>query len=212
MQNTERPSTIIVVVVTLVLAGFIGLAIPLASGSRPSRGQAAWKSPTPIPPTAPVPAATATEPASPAPTQTATVAPPATPTSQPPTATQPVEIASPPAPKAEATIAQPPAPTATQPPQPTTTRQPLAAATLPPGTPGTLLSAVIAVDLLNLRDGPGQGFGVIGLARSGETYTATARSGDGTWLQVCCFNQAPAWLATGMVTVTGRLANLPVAP
>jgi uncharacterized protein YgiM (DUF1202 family) len=212
MQNGERPSTTIVVVVTLVLAGFIGLAIALASGSRPPRGQAAWKSPTPIPPSAPAPSATAAGPAASAPTQTASVVPPATPTLQPPTAMQPVDVASPPAPKAKATASQPPATTATQPPQPTATRQPLAAATLPPGTPGTLLSAVIAVDLLNLRDGPGQGFGVIGLARSGETYTATARSGDGTWLQVCCFKQAPAWLATGMVTVTGRLANLPVAP
>jgi uncharacterized protein YgiM (DUF1202 family) len=204
MHNMERPSTIIVVVVTLALAGIVGLAIPLASGGNPSSGQAAWKSPTPIPPTAPVPAATATEPAAPAPTQTATLVPTATATSEPSTATPPVELTPSRAPTAEAV--------ATLPAKPTAASQPTKSPTLLPGTPGTLLSAVVAVDLLNLRDGPGQGFGVIGLGRSGETYTATARSGDGAWLQVCCLNQAPAWLATGMVTITGRLESLPVAP
>jgi hypothetical protein len=212
MQNMERPSTLVVVAVTLVLAGIAGLVIPLASGSNPSRGKVAWKSPTPIPPTAPAPAATATEPAAPAPTQTAALAPTATATSEPPTPAQPVGLTPLPAPTAEATATEAAALTETRPSQPRATPQPTPVPTLPPGTPGTLLNAVVAVDLLNLRDGPGQGFGLIGLARSGETYTATARSGDGSWLQVCCLNQAPAWLATRMVTITGRLESLPVAP
>jgi uncharacterized protein YgiM (DUF1202 family) len=203
MQHTERPSTIIVIVVTLVLAGMIGLAIPLASGSRPSRGQTAWQSPTPAPPTVPAPAVTATAPARQPTIQPATIA---------PTAMRRIEPATPRAPFTKATATQRTTSTATQTAPATTTPPATASTTLPPGTPGTRLRAVVAVDLLNLRAGPGQGFGVIGLARSGETYTATARSGDGTWLQICCHNQAPAWLATGMVTVTGRLANLPVTP
>lgn len=206
MQHLERPSTVIVVVVTLVLAGVVGLVIPLASGSRPSREQVAWESPTP---TAPAPTASATSSATSAPTLSETSAPPATPTFKPPTATQPVDLTLLPSPTAESRPTQPPAPAPTQPPQPTATAQPDAAAIL---TPGTRIGAVVAVDLLNLRDGPGQGFGVIGLARSGEIYTPTARSGDGTWLQVCCFNQLPAWLASRMVTVTGRIDSLPVAP
>jgi uncharacterized protein YgiM (DUF1202 family) len=212
MQHMERPSTVIVVVVTLVLAGIVGLAIPFASGSRPSREPAAWKSPTPMAPTAPAPAASATASAMPSRTRAATSAPTASPTFKPPTATKSVDLTPSPSPTAESTPTQPPALTPTQPSRPPATAQPPAAATLPPGTPGTQLSAVVAVDFLNLRDGPGQGFGVIGLARSGETYTATARSGDSIWLQVCCFNQAPAWLASGMVTVTGSLDRLPVAP
>jgi uncharacterized protein YgiM (DUF1202 family) len=212
MQHLERPSTMIVVVVTLILAGIVGLAIPLASDSNPSSGQVAWKSPTPIPPTAPAPVATATEPAASAPTQTTALARTATATPQPPTATEPAKLTPSPAPTAGATTTEAATSAATQLPQPTATPKPRAAPTLPPGTPGTVSNAVVAVDLLNLRDGPGQGFGVIGLARSGETYTATARSGDGTWLKVCCVGQAPAWLATGMVTISGRLESLPVAP
>jgi uncharacterized protein YgiM (DUF1202 family) len=71
---------------------------------------------------------------------------------------------------------------------------------------------MVAVDLLNLRGGPGQGFGVVGLARAGETYTVTSRSEDGAWLQICCVNQAPAWLASGMITVTSTIDSLPIAP
>ena len=191
MRNLERPSTVIVVVAMLALAGLVGLAIPLASGRRTGSEQVAWTSPTPAPPTA-----TPMETVVSAPTRTPTFTPFAAHTSKPFTATQPVEPTQSLAPTARTTATRP-APTA---------------APVRSGTPGLVLNAVVAVDLLNLRGGPGQGFGVIGLARSGETYTATTRSGDGAWLQICCFNHAPAWLATEMVTVTGAIDSLPVAP
>jgi hypothetical protein len=235
MRKLERPSIIMVVVLTLALAGLVGLVIPLASGSKATKGQTAWKPPTPIPPTALASTVPATKRSAPAPTHvlatptslpaatTSSPAPakaPAAPVSMPTATTRPPGLTPSLSPTAEApptqltsrSVTLPLSATATQLPTPTATRQPSIAATPVPGKRGTTLSAVVAVGLLNLRSGPGQGFDVIGLARAGETYTATARSGDGTWLQICCINQAPAWLATGMVTVTSGLDSLPVAP
>jgi uncharacterized protein YgiM (DUF1202 family) len=201
MRNGERSSTMIVVVVTLVLAGLIGLAVPLGSGRIPGP-QVAWVSPTPTTPPTPVPTATAAESAAPTPTRTATDSPSATPEPQQPTATSPSEPTPSPTPTAQAS----------QPPLPTAIRRAAASITPPAGSSGAVFQAAVAVDLLNLRGGPGQGFGVLGLARAGETFTVMARSGDGAWLQICCLNQAPAWLAAGMVTVTGTIESLPVAP
>jgi len=202
MRNAERPSTLIVIVVTLALAGLIGLAVPLGSGSKPGRSLVAWTSPTPTIPVTSVPAATATEPMTALATRVATRSPSMTSTPLQPTAAVPSELTPPPTPTAQAVQA----------PSPTTTRRAPAVATPPAGSSGSLVQAAVAVDLLNLRGGPGQGFGVLGLARAGQAFTVTARSEDGAWLQICCLHQAPVWIATGMVTVTGAIDSLPLQP
>jgi len=204
MRNLERPSTVIVVVAMLALAGLVGLAIPLASGGKTGSEQVAWTSPTPVPPTAPALTATAMETVVTAPTPMPTFTPSVAHTSKPPKATQPVELIQSPAPTAQIEATQLPSPAATQ--------IAPSATVVPARSSGKAFNATVAVDLLNLREGPGQGFGVIRLARAGEVFTVTARSNDGGWLQVCCVNQAPAWLATGMVTRTGTIEGLPIAP
>jgi uncharacterized protein YgiM (DUF1202 family) len=92
---------------------------------------------------------------------------------------------------------------------PAATAQPEAIATS--SAIGQVSKAEVAAGRANLRSGPGQGFGVVGIARTGDTYTVTARSGDGSWLQICCVNRTPAWLATGLVTFTGTIEGLPIA-
>jgi hypothetical protein len=208
VQEGERPTTLIVIVITLVLAALIGLAVPFGSGNRPGGAHVAWTPPTPTLTAAPLPPATATE--TPAPTQTGAAARTSSRTValQQLTATSALDLTPSPSPTDSSQ------PEATEAPRPPATRQAPAAATTtpPPASPVASSRAEIAVELANLRSGPGQGFRVVGLAKTRETFTVTARSGDGFWLQICCVNQAPAWLATGLVTITGTIEGLPIAP
>jgi hypothetical protein len=48
------------------------------------------------------------------------------------------------------------------------------------------LTANVAAATLNLREGPGTGFPVIGSASRGTTLTLLARNADGTWWYACC--------------------------
>lgn len=70
---------------------------------------------------------------------------------------------------------------------------------------------VIVSDVVNLRSGPGTVYSVIGAAKSGEAYTITAKIPDGTWLEICCVSQSPAWVAASVVTTSGDLAQVNVA-
>ena len=65
---------------------------------------------------------------------------------------------------------------------------------------------------LLLRVGPNQNQPTVSFAQAGQTFTVTARSTDNAWLQVCCVNNEPAWLAAQHVVFTGTLTALPVKP
>jgi uncharacterized protein YgiM (DUF1202 family) len=65
---------------------------------------------------------------------------------------------------------------------------------------------------LVLRSGPSQGQPVVSIAQVGQAFTVTGRTADNAWLQVCCVNNGPAWLASQFVGVTGTITTLPVKP
>lgn len=72
-----------------------------------------------------------------------------------------------------------PAPTWT----PTTPAQPQPQ---PQPTVGSGLTGVVTVQRLNVRQGPGTNFGVIGTVAAGESVTVLSRNEVGDWWHICC--------------------------
>lgn len=110
-----------------------------------------------------------------------------------------------------ATSAPPPGPTATMAPAPTQT-SPAATATATEAPPVTLTAAG---GNLNMRRGPGVGYNILAVLRSGEVGTASARSEDGDWLLLGIAAQpgASAWVsaASQYSAVVGDPGTLPVS-
>ena len=114
-----------------------------------------------------------------------------------------------------------PTATATASPVPTTatvtatdtpTLEPSATAT--PTAPAAF--AVIVRNPVNLRDGPGEGFDVVGQVISGQRYPVLARNASGTWWQIEVDGLA-GWVFSDLVTIEGDLdgpavAEAPVEP
>jgi uncharacterized repeat protein (TIGR01451 family) len=103
-----------------------------------------------------------------------------------------------------------------EPAQPTPT--PTAAANQPapaPDAPGAELTGVISAATLNVRQGPGATFPVIGRLTSGALVTVLARNTDNTWLNICCLpgSQTQGWVSAQFVTpnyTADQLAGLPI--
>lgn len=135
------------------------------------------------------------------PAATATPLPPA-PTRQPPTATPVAPTATP---KPPTPTPKPPTPT---PQPPTATPEPPTATPEPePATP-----QAVAGRNMNVRGGPGTAYPVIGSAASGDSFDITGKAPDGSWYQVCCFDEEQAgWLSASLVTVEGDAAAIEVA-
>jgi uncharacterized protein YraI len=193
MRLGDRSSTILLAVITIVLALAVGLIIPLAAGNSLGGRPQPW-----TPPPSPTP--TSVPP-------TATALPNAGAKSTSPTATrvQPTATRS-----TVATLAATVAPTVTVALtnaaviSPTATLTPSAAAAAP--------RAQVREGPLVLRAGPNQSQPTISSAQVGQAFTVTGRTADNAWLQVCCVNNEPAWLASQFVVVTGTLTTLPVKP
>jgi len=63
---------------------------------------------------------------------------------------------------------------------------------------------------LNLRQGPGTQFGIVGSARPGQTLTLVGRDAAGDWLLVKVpASEAVAWAAARYLDVDGKVAGLP---
>lgn len=62
---------------------------------------------------------------------------------------------------------------------------------------------------VNLRDGPGTTFAIVGGAILGQTLAAIGRDAAGTWLQVGV-NGSRAWVSAEFVTAPDAVAGLPV--
>lgn len=200
MPTGKQSASVILSVVTILLAVIAGIAIPLASGGALRDEAPGWTPP---------PGRTATSPARDVamPTRTPparlTTAP--VPTDLSPSATRtitPVATAVPPEPTATPTPAASPTATATQPPTLTPTPTPTPAAP----------SARVLAEPVNLRSGPGTDFPPLGIARLGEVYALLGRSADGEWYQVCCVRNAPAWINAGLVATEGMTETLPIVP
>lgn len=141
---------------------------------------------------APLAAALPTE--TPTPTATLTAVPTATP--QPSPTNSPTETA-----MATAVASPTTPPTAT----PTATFAPS-----PTATPAVI--ALINVQRLNVRQGPGQTYDVIGVMENGDTLTVIGQSADSVgWWQVCCVAGEPGWVFGESILIEGDTGNLPIA-
>lgn len=98
--------------------------------------------------------------------------------------------------------AEPSAPTSPPPPSPTPTAPPTA-------TP--LPDAVVSVEALNLRTGPGTAFERVGLLREGEVLEVVARSEAGDWLVVTTTEGVEGWVSASYVTLGIPVQNIPLA-
>ena len=131
-----------------------------------------------------------------------TTAPTATPEPPTPTPAPPTATPEPPTPTPKPATPTPSAapPTATPEP-PTPTPQPEAAA-----------PQAVASRAMNVRGGPGTDFPVIASAATGDSLAISGKNQDGTWYQVCCFDEEqPGWVAASLVTVAGDAAAIQVA-
>lgn len=149
-------------------------------------------------------------PAGPEPTATAPVnepralVPTFTPTAvEPPTATAaPVLPTDTPAPTAVAQIA----PTAT-----------LTVETLPTDTPAPKAQLIVSEQAINVRNGPGTAYGLVGSAEANQTFEILAKNQAGDWWQICCVNGQQGWVFGQLARVENGeavpvAANLPAPP
>lgn len=68
----------------------------------------------------------------------------------------------------------------------------------------------VAVAALNLRQGPGTGYTIVDVLRSGETGIATGRDAAGAWLQAQMSGGRTGWVYGEFVTLSGEAGALPV--
>ncbi len=76
-------------------------------------------------------------------------------------------------------------------------------------TPGLHPELVIDAANLNVRDGPGSSYKVLGVAKSGERYTITGRNSNSTWWQID-FNGRSGWISGGYVRVLSPDIAVPI--
>jgi uncharacterized protein YraI len=68
---------------------------------------------------------------------------------------------------------------------------------------------VVTGDAVNLRDGPGTGYPVVGQAVRGQRYPGLGRNQSGDWWQIDVDGLA-AWISAGLASAEAGLAALPV--
>jgi uncharacterized protein YraI len=80
----------------------------------------------------------------------------------------------------------------------------------PPGTGGPF-TAFVNARHLNMRDGPGLGYSVIGVLGRGTAVTMIARNEETSWVRVQVKSMAPGWVAAAYLSVDQRaLMSLPL--
>lgn len=101
----------------------------------------------------------------------------------------------------------PPSPTPTpEPPTPTPTPEPPTATPTPAGPP-----VVIAASDINVRQGPGLGYPVIGNLTTGEVALLVGRNAAGDWWQIRREDGEIGWVLAQLVVVEGDAGSIPVA-
>ena len=111
---------------------------------------------------------------------------PATPTPQPTPTVQVLAVAAAPTAGAAVTTTQ----TLTQTGAVTTTEA--AAPASPTAAPEPALE--VESDQVNVRSGPGTGFGVVGTVNTGERFDIKGRNEDKSWWLICCVNGKEGWI------------------
>ncbi|MBK8987538.1 MAG: hypothetical protein IPM39_15925 [Chloroflexi bacterium] len=92
-------------------------------------------------------------------------------------------------------------------PPPTFTPAPTASATLPPT---AVPLVVVNVLRLNVRQGPGTEYPIIGEITQSGRYEMVGQSANGEWWQLCCLAGEPGWVIGAAVSVEGDTANVPI--
>lgn len=93
-----------------------------------------------------------------------------------------------------------PAPSSTPTPSPTPEPSP---------TPTPAVEALVAREWMNVRAGPGTNFANLGRVYAGDSFIVLGRTAEGTWWQVCCFDDKTGWLYAPYVTTRGDWQILP---
>jgi uncharacterized protein YgiM (DUF1202 family) len=65
----------------------------------------------------------------------------------------------------------------------------------------TTARLTVAAAAINVRGGPDTTFDIVGSAAAGAEFDLLARSTDGAWWQVCCFNGQEGWIYRELATV-----------
>jgi uncharacterized protein YgiM (DUF1202 family) len=76
--------------------------------------------------------------------------------------------------------------------------------------PTTGAIATVNTGALNVRSGPGAGYGVVTSVYRGTTFALLARSADSGWLKVQLSSGAQGWVSSSYVTTTVSIWSLPV--
>lgn len=99
---------------------------------------------------------------------------------------------------------------ATSPATPTPTAGTPAATPVPatptPGAP----QATVAVENLNVRNGPSTDYSVGGTISAGTTCAIIGRNANSSWWNIRCANGLTGWVSAPLVTVSGSTADIPV--
>lgn len=62
----------------------------------------------------------------------------------------------------------------------------------------------------NIRSGPGTTFAILSRVANNVQLSLTGRNADTTWLNVCCFDGQPGWIAEFLIETQTNTTNLPV--
>ena len=71
-------------------------------------------------------------------------------------------------------------------------------------------TVTVAVDALNLRQGPGTGYTIVDVLRSGDVATITGRDAAGAWYQVKLADGRSGWVNGSYVQLSGDATGVPV--
>jgi uncharacterized protein YgiM (DUF1202 family) len=74
-------------------------------------------------------------------------------------------------------------------------------------------TVTILADRLNVRSGPGTGYGVVASAKSGEKYNVTGQNGNCAWLKIASGGKALGWVSgnKAYVKLNGTCSSIPAA-
>jgi uncharacterized protein YgiM (DUF1202 family) len=74
-------------------------------------------------------------------------------------------------------------------------------------------TATILADRLNVRSGPGTGYGVVASAKKGEKYSVTGQSGNCAWLKIASGGKALGWVSgnKAYTKLSGACSGIPAA-
>ena len=86
----------------------------------------------------------------------------------------------------------------------------IAISSLPASAQGTAASASVNAYYLNVRSGPGVGFGVVGTLGQGDGVSMIGRNFDASWVEIVLPVGTRGWVNAGWLTPSIPVINLPI--